>query len=146
MSTGIFPSGFCRRSASFGSSVSASLISIRSSSPRRAALILTLRPNGDAGEERRVSIGSVLVRDLHGASLRPRQPQARDMPLRRCAERLAAEGREAPPREALREGGQQDFGLAPQPKRRVDDEQAAAVEAQGIPRVVDKEFQTESRP
>src|SRR5437588_7064987 len=47
---GIFPSGFCRRSESPASPVSARSSAISRSSPSRLAAILTLRTNGEAGE------------------------------------------------------------------------------------------------
>src|ERR1043166_2143520 len=53
-STGILPSGFCRRTLSDGSTVSAGSILMSPSSPRTAAAMRTLRTNGDGVAERRI--------------------------------------------------------------------------------------------
>jgi len=56
--TGILPSGFCRRSGSAESLVSAVSIRISLSKPKSAVAIRTLRTNGDAGDERRIIIAA----------------------------------------------------------------------------------------
>src|SRR5580704_2789031 len=53
-STGILPSGFCSRTLSFTSDVSAASTFTSLSRPSKAIAIRTLRPNGEAGDERSI--------------------------------------------------------------------------------------------
>src|SRR5580698_9807126 len=53
-STGILPSGFCSRTLSFASDVSAASTFTSLSRPSKAIAIRILRPNGEAGDERSI--------------------------------------------------------------------------------------------
>src|SRR3984957_19052279 len=58
---GILPSGFCLRTLSLTSLVSAASIFTSLSRPSSEIAIRTLRPNGEAGEERRIIMATPLT-------------------------------------------------------------------------------------
>src|SRR5581483_4081153 len=64
ISVGILPSGFCLRTASFGSVVSVASTLICFERPSRSAAMRTLRANGDGGADRRIIMGCTVRKYL----------------------------------------------------------------------------------
>src|SRR5215204_7440151 len=96
---------------------------IRSERPARAAAILTFRPKGDGGEERRMSIGGVREGCPRSCPM-SRAGATGVSAVRRFAEPLAAVGAIAPPGEPVGQGREDNFGFVLKGPRRIDDEKA----------------------
>src|SRR6516162_2554950 len=104
ISTGILPRGFCRRRLSEESVGSAGSTFVWSPKPNSEIAIRTLRPKGEAGDERRIIIAppcikkafSVLGTDLQkrcGSAKRQRRPRICPAPpIKSAAQQVALPG------------------------------------------------------